>query len=56
MVFGWGKKRSTDSIESSQLVKQISLDKIEVILQNDGLCNVEWNILRITDTTHTPKK
>lgn len=33
MVFGWGKKRSRDSIESSQLVKQISLDKIEGILQ-----------------------
>jgi len=33
MVFGWGKKRSTDSIESTQLVKQVSLDKIESILQ-----------------------
>lgn len=33
MVFGWGKKRSTDSIESTQLAKQISLDKIESILQ-----------------------
>jgi len=33
MVFGWGKKRSTDSIESTQLAKQVSLDKIESILQ-----------------------
>jgi len=33
MVFGWGKKRSTDYIESTQLAKQVSLDKIENILQ-----------------------
>src|SRR3972149_10641637 len=33
MVFGWGKKRSTDYIESTQLAKQVSLDKIESILQ-----------------------
>ncbi len=34
MVFGWGKKKSTnESIESTQLVKQVSLDKIESILQ-----------------------
>lgn len=33
MVFGWGKKRSTDSIESAQLAKQVSLNKIESILQ-----------------------
>ena len=33
MVFGWGKKRSTDSKESTQLVKQVSLDKIENFLQ-----------------------
>ncbi len=34
MVFGWGKKKSTnESIKSTQLVKQISLDKIESILQ-----------------------
>ncbi len=33
MVFGWGKKRSTDSIESNQLAKQVSLDKIESVLQ-----------------------
>ncbi|HSF28038.1 MAG TPA: hypothetical protein VLA53_03310, partial [Nitrosopumilaceae archaeon] len=33
MVFGWGKKRSTDSIESTQLAKQVSLNKIESILQ-----------------------
>ena len=32
MVFGWGKKRSADSIESTQLVKQISLDEIEGFL------------------------
>lgn len=41
MVFGWGKKRSTDSIESTQLAKQISLDKIEGILQEkkDNISN-----------------
>ena len=33
MVFGWGKKRSTDSIESTQLSRQVSLDKIGSILQ-----------------------
>ncbi|MGI0009253.1 MAG: hypothetical protein ACRD92_06510 [Nitrosopumilaceae archaeon] len=33
MVFGWGKKRSADSIESTQLAKQVSLDEIENILQ-----------------------
>ena len=34
MVFGWGKKKSTnESIKSTQLVKQVSLDKIEGILQ-----------------------
>ena len=33
MVFGWGKKRSADSIESTELVKQISLDEIEGFLQ-----------------------
>lgn len=33
MVFGWGKKRTTDSIESAQLSKQVSLDKIDSILQ-----------------------
>ncbi len=33
MVFGWGKKRSTDSKESTKLVEQISLDKLEGILQ-----------------------
>jgi hypothetical protein len=34
MVFGWGKKKSTsESIESTQLAKQVSLDKIEGILQ-----------------------
>ena len=33
MVFGWGKKRSADSTESTQLVKQVSLDKIENVLQ-----------------------
>ncbi|HXV38283.1 MAG TPA: hypothetical protein VD699_01730 [Nitrosopumilaceae archaeon] len=33
MVFGWGKKRSTDSIESTQLAKQVSLNKIESVLQ-----------------------
>ena len=37
MVFGWGKKRSTDSIKSTQLVKQISLDKIEGILQEKNI-------------------
>src|SRR3990172_4395243 len=41
MVFGWGKKRSTDAIESTQLAKQISLDKIEGILQEkkDNMSN-----------------
>ena len=41
MVFGWGKKRSTDAIESTQLAKQISLDKIEGILQEkkDNISN-----------------
>ena len=33
MVFGWGKKRFTDSIESTQLAKQVSLNEIESILQ-----------------------
>jgi len=34
MVFGWGKKKSTnESIKSTQLVNQVSLDKIESILQ-----------------------
>lgn len=34
MVFGWGKKKSTnESIESTQLVKQVSLDDIDSILQ-----------------------
>ena len=33
MVFGWGKKRSAESTESTQLVKQVSLDKIENVLQ-----------------------
>jgi len=33
MVFGWGKKRSTDSTESTQIVKQVSLDRIKDILQ-----------------------
>ncbi|MEK6877276.1 MAG: hypothetical protein AABZ49_01465, partial [Thermoproteota archaeon] len=34
MVFGFGKKKSTnESIKSTQLVKQVSLDKIEGILQ-----------------------
>ena len=33
MVFGWGKKKSTkESTDSTQLVKQVSLDKIEEIL------------------------
>lgn len=41
MVFGWGKKRSTNAIESTQLAKQISLDKIEGILQEkkDNISN-----------------
>jgi predicted nucleic acid-binding Zn-ribbon protein len=41
MVFGWGKKRSTDAIESTQLAKQISLDEIEGILQEkkDNISN-----------------
>jgi len=42
MVFGWGKKKSTnESIKSTQLVKQISLDKIEGILdeQKNKLSN-----------------
>ena len=33
MVFGWGKKRFTDSIESTRLAKQVSLNEIESILQ-----------------------
>lgn len=34
MVFGWGKKKSTnESIESTQLVKQVSLSEIDGILQ-----------------------
>lgn len=41
MVFGWGKKKSTESIEPTQLVKQISLDKIDGMLQekNNQLSN-----------------
>jgi len=34
MVFGWGKKKSTnESVESTQLVKQVSLAEIDGILQ-----------------------
>lgn len=33
MVFGWGKKRSTDSTKSTQLARQVSLDNLENILQ-----------------------
>src|SRR5574338_1671084 len=41
MVFGWGKKKSTETIEPTQLVKQISLDKIDRMLQekNNQLSN-----------------
>jgi hypothetical protein len=33
MVFGWGKKKTTGSIESSQIVKQISLITIDILLE-----------------------
>ena len=41
MVFGWGKKKSIDSAESTQLARLVSLDNLDNILQEkkDNLSN-----------------
>src|SRR5574342_1382474 len=59
MVFGWGKKKSTESIESTQLVKQISLDKIDGMLQekNNQLSNqIIEKTKPIRNKIETPRK